>query len=584
MRRHFTLVEVLVCAAIIGLVAYAINPALAFEFHTDKAVAFNFTAPLVNSTDNVSFATGANNTAFYVHSNDNTTFAAAATNCTHIVSGIYLFQLNATEMNHTQVGVLYNGTGCLANYWLINTAIKEAVDTVDGIVDDILTDTAAMDTADELRTLLTGGTSALSTLTASDNIGINWADVANPTTSVTLSGTTVGTATAVTNGVTVTTNNDKTGYTASISNGGITSGTFAAGTAIPLVTAISNGGITLSTFSGVLPTNFPSLSIDANGRIDVLKIAGTMQTARDLGASVLLSPGTGTGQVNLSSGAVPVYSISNGAITSGTFGAGATLPVVAAISNGAITAGTAPLLANLDAAISTRSSHSAADIWAVGTRALTDKANFTLSSDYDAAKSAGTSTLTVAQLEARTLPAADYFDPAVDAVATVTTLTNAPADSAGVTTLLGRLTATRAGYLDNLTNLDATVSSRGTSTLTGDAVKTVLEADGSKLDHLWETTEDDGGVRRFTQNALEQAPSGGATTAQIVDAILDESLGAHTGTGSVGAKLNDLPLSGTGDWTDDEKEDILAALGVADGTASQTLDTLYAEIRKMRGR
>lgn len=35
-------------------------------------------------------------------------------------------------------------------------------------------------------------------------------------------------------------------------------------------------------------------------------------------------------------------------------------------------------------------------------------------------------------------------------IGTVTTLTNAPADSAGVTTLLSRVTATRAGYLDNL--------------------------------------------------------------------------------------------------------------------------------------
>lgn len=37
-----------------------------------------------------------------------------------------------------------------------------------------------------------------------------------------------------------------------------------------------------------------------------------------------------------------------------------------------------------------------------------------------------------------------------DVIPTVTTLTNAPSDSSGVTTLLGRLTALRAGYLDNL--------------------------------------------------------------------------------------------------------------------------------------
>lgn len=45
-------------------------------------------------------------------------------------------------------------------------------------------------------------------------------------------------------------------------------------------------------------------------------------------------------------------------------------------------------------------------------------------------------------------------------------------------------------------------------------IKTALEVDGSKLDHLWEMTENDGGVRRLTANALEQSPSGsgGETT------------------------------------------------------------------------
>jgi hypothetical protein len=61
-----------------------------------------------------------------------------------------------------------------------------------------------------------------STLTTSDNIGINWADISAPTTSQSLSGTTISTSQiaasvsgavgSVTGGVTVTTNNDKTGY------------------------------------------------------------------------------------------------------------------------------------------------------------------------------------------------------------------------------------------------------------------------------------------------------------------------------------------------------------------------------------
>ncbi len=61
-----------------------------------------------------------------------------------------------------------------------------------------------------------------STLVASDNIGINWADVAAPTTTVGLTNTTISTTQTITSvsgsvgsvaaGVTVSTNNDKTGY------------------------------------------------------------------------------------------------------------------------------------------------------------------------------------------------------------------------------------------------------------------------------------------------------------------------------------------------------------------------------------
>lgn len=40
--------------------------------------------------------------------------------------------------------------------------------------------------------------------------------------------------------------------------------------------------------------------------VNTLKIGGTTQTARDIGASVLLSSGTGTGQVDLSSGRVKI--------------------------------------------------------------------------------------------------------------------------------------------------------------------------------------------------------------------------------------------------------------------------------------
>jgi len=60
------------------------------------------------------------------------------------------------------------------------------------------------------------------------------------------------------------------------------------------------------------------------------------------------------------------------------------------------------------------------------------------------------------------------------------------------------------------------ITATGFSTHSAADVKTALEADGSKIDHVWEMTEDDGGTRRLTTNALEQAPSGSGATAQEV--------------------------------------------------------------------
>lgn len=97
---------------------------------------------------------------------------------------------------------------------------------------------------------------------------------------------------ADTGGIVVATNNDKTGYS----------------------------------LTQAFPSNFSSLSIDGSGRVDIGKtlgtaitldannvlnvstkyLGGTLLTARDIGASVLLSSGTGVGQISLSSGTVTV--------------------------------------------------------------------------------------------------------------------------------------------------------------------------------------------------------------------------------------------------------------------------------------
>jgi hypothetical protein len=93
-------------------------------------------------------------------------------------------------------------------------------------------------------------------------------------------------------------------------------------------------------------------------------IGSTSQTARDIGASVLLSPGTGTGQVSLSSGAVTAGSVGSGGITSASFAAGAI--TASAIAADAIDA--SELAAGAATEIGTA-------VWAAASRTLTANTN-----------------------------------------------------------------------------------------------------------------------------------------------------------------------------------------------------------------
>jgi len=196
---------------------------LALELQRDKNVATYIVFPLIDSSDDVSYQSGATSPDSEIDSWADGAAPDGFADCTNEATeigttGIYYLSLSNTEMNADYIVIQIKASDANTQTLLINTKIKTDVSS-------ILTDTAAMDTADELRTLLTGGTSAVSILTTSDNIGINWGDVSNPTTAVNLSGTNIktdqvvasvsGAVGSVTGGVTVTTNNDKTGYTAS---------------------------------------------------------------------------------------------------------------------------------------------------------------------------------------------------------------------------------------------------------------------------------------------------------------------------------------------------------------------------------
>lgn len=90
------------------------------------------------------------------------------------------------------------------------------------------------------------------------------------------------------------------------------------------VNAVEVSGATPDTKADIVNEWEAQAAADPTGfKVNVMEINGTTQTARDIGASVLLSPGTGTGQISLSSGAVTVGSIANDAITANAIAADA---------------------------------------------------------------------------------------------------------------------------------------------------------------------------------------------------------------------------------------------------------------------
>ncbi|MER8567623.1 hypothetical protein NKH85_17085 [Mesorhizobium sp. M0924] len=119
--------------------------------------------------------------------------------------------------------------------------------------------------------------------------------------------------------------------------------------------------------------------VDANGRVDVIKIAGTTQTARDIGASVLLSSGTGTGQVSLTAGiaAVNATQIAGSAVNTASAQLGVNVVNAGgtAWNSGAITANTFAAGAITAAKFAANALDA---VWSTTTRVLTAGTNIVL--------------------------------------------------------------------------------------------------------------------------------------------------------------------------------------------------------------
>jgi hypothetical protein len=315
-------------------------------------------------------------------------------------------------------------------------------------------------------------------------------------------------------------------------------------------------GVTVAPFVG---NSTAAIAVDASGRLDVSKLSGTSQTARDIGASVLLSTGTGTGQLDFTSGVVKasLVQILGTALTetAGQIAAGFkkffNIATPAATMDHLILVDTATTVTNqlTGAQIATAiwQDTTAGDFTValsigktivngvtLGTgltvNDLTTKSGYSLSAagitaiwqdttagDFTAANSIGKSImngvalgtgLTINGYTGNTPQTGDSFARiGVNGVSL-----SAIPDLAGVTTLLGRLTSTRAGYIDILAQ-----------------ISTTLEIDAGSPS-----------VYRFTGDALQLAPTGGSapTAAAIADAVWEEAISDHSGvSGSTAAQL-----------------------------------------------
>jgi hypothetical protein len=252
--------------------------------------------------------------------------------------------------------------------------------------------------------------------------------------------------------------------------------------------------------------------------VDVAKVAGTDQTARDLGASVLLSSGTGTGQLDFTSGVVKSNLVQILA-TALTETAGLLAGGFKKFFNVAAPTGTLNSLPDAVAG----ATNGLAIVGSAMTLAAAQRVKLDAAQpDYAPAIAGAELSLTPAERESTAVVVESHLldegDSQMLINAIVGAIGNTNLDEAAVVaairadlersggnlnTLIGRLTSARAGYLDNLSAgavaLAAAQAAQGTilTNLSGVIV--------TKLDTMLEA---DSAVYRYTAAALAQAPVG----------------------------------------------------------------------------
>lgn len=182
-------------------------------------------------------------------------------------------------------------------------------------------------------------------------------------------------------------------------------------------------------------------------------------------------------------------------------------------------------LARIDAAVSSRSSHSAADVWAVTTRTLT---------------SFGSLVADIWSYATRTLSA---FAHSVALAASQPNYVPAKAGDAMALTPAERGAigdAVRTELSSELSYLDVAVSSRATQSSV-DALDSLAADIKSQTDQLDDLIEDTGVYLRFTAEALEEAPAGGGGGGGLTEQDVRNAVGLSAA--DLGDRLAEIKTS-----------------------------------------
>ncbi len=156
----------------------------------------------------------------------------------------------------------------------------------------------------------------------------------------------------------------------------------------------------------------------------------------------------------------------------------------------------------------------------------------------------------------------------VTLVTTTTTLANAPLDSSGVTTLLSRLSATRAGYLDLLnTYLDAAIS--GIPAAVWGYVTRTITSGGITVAQVWDyltfSISTSGSIGKLLKDDIDATISSRSTPAQVQTSVASE-------LDTAGVELSAVP-AGTSSLR--SKINFIFQYFNFKRTASNTTETLY---------